>query len=328
MELQNTRFKLQKKVGTLKACDSESFHPELVRFFNFIEGNPIIKSAVEEITASCPELEAGAESWNGPQGGSTLYGETHLEQAALGYWILKKVLRNVNRQGLDFLQYANLHDFDGALREFSNTYIDPLYEELDERIEDRNIVLATLLRYKHSVEWFKAEQYWKLYEDQTGSGERNLAWKLYEYLFDQGIEFAIEPSSASGAADMVQTQSSDSPLLADAKIFDPSRSKGKSYIRKGIRQVYTYTQDYRQPIGFLVVYKASQTILSLEGTGVSAGIPYFEINGKTIFVVEVDIFQQPSASVRPIAEIEPLTVDEVINDSEQLSSERTSTSLA
>jgi len=45
------------------------------------------------------------------------------------------------------------------------------------------------------------------------------AYDLYEYLHDQGIQFHIEPESASGRVDLISAQSGKDRLMADAKNF-------------------------------------------------------------------------------------------------------------
>jgi hypothetical protein len=42
---------------------------------------------------------------------------------------------------------------------------------------------------------------------------------LYEFLHEQGIDFHMEPKSASGIADLVADQVGDDRVVADAKVF-------------------------------------------------------------------------------------------------------------
>ena len=60
---------------------------------------------------------------------------------------------------------------------------------------------------------------------------------------------------------MVSLQQSNDPLIADAKIFNPEAGKSKSYILRGFHQLYQYTCDYNQSIGYLVIFNTSQTPL-------------------------------------------------------------------
>ena len=112
---------------------------------------------------------------------------------------------------------------------------------------------------------------------------------LYEYLYDQGIYFSIEPTSASGEADAVLSQSGEEPLIADVKIFNPNKGKSKDYIAKGFRQVYDYTLDYNEPIGYLVIFKTSEEELKFSLPHSSHSTPFVEHNNKTIYFIVIDI---------------------------------------
>ncbi|MDY6795076.1 MAG: hypothetical protein SWK76_07330 [Actinomycetota bacterium] len=96
-----------------------------------------------------------------------------------------------------------------------------------------------------------------MWEGDTSKGEKHLALDLYEFLYNQGVDFMIEPASVSGEADLVAAQTGEYPLIADAKIYNPDKGKGKDYIAKALNQIYIYTQDYNEPFGYMVVYKTS-----------------------------------------------------------------------
>jgi hypothetical protein len=106
---------------------------------------------------------------------------------------------------------------------------------------------------------------------------------LYEHLHDQGLEFSIEPASASGEADLVSAQNSDDPLIADAKIFDTNKSKGKGYLVKAFQQIYRYTVDYTKPFGYLIIFKTCEEDLRLALTNSEQLTPSVTYNNKTIF---------------------------------------------
>jgi hypothetical protein len=137
------------------------------------------------------------------------------------------------------------------------------------------------------------------FKDDTGQGEKILASNLYEYLHDQGVQFQIEPQSASGRIDLVSAQSGKDRLVADAKLFNPGRGQDRGYITKGFRQVYEYTKDYNEPFGYLVVFKTCEQDLAIPTQHQESAVPFITHNNKTIFVVLIDIFDYPeSASKR------------------------------
>lgn len=154
-------------------------------------------------------------------------------------------------------------------------------------------VVRTMGKYKHHVEWFTRDALLQKYQADTKRGEKVLARDLYAYLHDQGLEFSIEASSASGEADLVSAQTGDDRLVADAKIFDPGSDKGIPYLCRGFAQVYQYTQDYNDPFGYLVVFKTCREDLAVNAVNQESAIPYFTHNNKTIFVVVIDLCDHP-----------------------------------
>jgi hypothetical protein len=194
-------------------------------------------------------------------------------------------------------------------------YVEFLYDFIDEHIDDQRALLALLERYKHRCEWFERDRLYGIWRDDSRRGERKLAEDLYAYLYDQGVEFTIEPYSVSGEADLVATQTEEEPLIADAKIFNPEKSKGRSYIADGFHQVYTYTQDHNQPFGYLVIFNAVEDKLNFALSDVAQSTPYVTHNGKTIFFLEVDIYPyEKSASQRGKLKTHEITKDYLIRE--------------
>ncbi len=292
--------------------DAFDLGPELIRFFEFFDSIPIFRAGAAALLAKYPKMEEELEGAM-KQRAAELDGSTEGESAAIGLIVLRKVAIPGNGR-IPFSQYVLISgSVAKAVDRFREKYLNPFYEFIDEQIEDRNVVLAELIRFKHLAEWFRRDQLWDRLKDDPGSGEKRLAFTVYEFLFEQGIDFHIEPASASGEADMVSAQHSPTPLVADVKIFDPASSRGGPYIKRGFHQVYTYLQDFNQPIGFLVVFKASAKRLdvTLAKTPVDE-VPYLTLGDKTIFLIQIDIFpHEDSASKRPIPEIEVISEAEL-----------------
>jgi hypothetical protein len=162
------------------------------------------------------------------------------------------------------------------------------------------------LRYKHRSEWFFRQELYNLIQVER-QGEKKLALDLYSYLYDQGIEFHIEPSSISGEIDLIAAQGSKDPLLLDAKIFDGD-SRGKQYIRKAFQQIYTYSCQYDEPFGYLMIYKITEKDLhfALPLTRFS-DLPVVTYNYKTIFLIVVDIYP----NIKPVSQRRPIQSAEI-----------------
>ena len=174
---------------------------------------------------------------------------------------------------------------------------------MDEQLEDQRVILALLRRYKHKCEWFQREHLFDLWESNTQKGEKNLSMHLYEWLYDQGLDFVIEPSSASGEADLIAAQQSKNPLVADVKIFNPDKGRGIQYIAQGFNQIYLYTQDYNEAFGYLIIFNTSGKDLKFAVANQTQGIPSVTHNNKTLFILTIDIFpHEASASKRGLLE--------------------------
>jgi hypothetical protein len=86
---------------------------------------------------------------------------------------------------------------------------------------------------------------------------------------------------------LIAAQDADDPLLLDTKVFD-NKNRDKHYLCKGFNQIYTYTQQYNEPFGYLVIYNIAEQELcfSLECSG---HIPMVIHNNKTIFLLTINI---------------------------------------
>jgi hypothetical protein len=241
--------------------------------------------------------------------------DNELENAAASYFVIKTCVESGDQRveatvGFTYHRGTNLNE---GLEYFKSLFLEPLYEYLDEQIDDQKAILALLRRYKHKCEWFQRDHLFTLWSEDTKRGEKNLALHLYEYLHDQGLDFVIEPSSVSGEVDLVAAQESDEPLIADVKIFNPEKGKGTAYIAKGFNQIYIYTLDYNEPFGYLIIYKTCEEDLRFALANQEQSTPFVIHNNKTIFLVTIDIFPyESSASKRgPLRTVE-ITEEDLI----------------
>jgi hypothetical protein len=164
-------------------------------------------------------------------------------------------------------------------------FLEPFYEYVDEHLDDQQAILYFLRRYKHRCEWFHAERLRSLAENDTQRGERLLAADLYEFLHGQGIDFHIEPQSASGIIDVVTDQVGDERVVADAKLFWPERGKGKPYLVSAFHQAYMYARDYNEPCAYLVICKMSKEDPQFLVPPSDAMFPCLSLNNQTVFFV-------------------------------------------
>jgi hypothetical protein len=298
--VQNLRYKLQKRVRRLNSLDFQVFHCGLLQFFGFLKSQSALQGILDDLLLRVPAANVEANRIFDSHEPRLNIDET--ENAATAYALLQKCAGS-GRPGCEFEighEYdcaASMHN--DALNVFRGMFLEPVYEYLDEQLDDQRLMLALLRRYKHKCEWFVREQLHRQWAAETQRGERALARHLYEYLHDQGIDFHIEPQSISGEVDLIAAQKTDDPVVLDAKIFDPSKGKSKAYIAKGFQQIYRYTVDFNEPFGYLVIYQTSEDDLRFSLPVQTQSTPFLIHNNKTIFLMAIDIFPHAkSASQR------------------------------
>lgn len=282
----------------MNSAGFEMYHSALVQFWQFVNSTPLLRQTLATLPAACPEAFESAERI---LEGQTLVPETEEEGAAMAYFVVKACVESEQdnpERGIGF-KYARESRHDDNNRKFTELFVEPLYEALDEGLDDSRAVLSIVYRYKQKVEWFCREELFAVVEGDSRHGEKRLAAHLYEYLHDQGVSFSVEPQSASGRVDLLADQTGQGSLMADAKIYNPKKGKGTSHLARGLKQLYVYAEDHNESAAYLVVFNTSGFDLSIELENATGGTPFLRYNGKTIFFVVIDIFpHEKSASKR------------------------------
>ncbi|QGQ22346.1 hypothetical protein F1728_06520 [Gimesia benthica] len=320
--VQRLRYKLQKRARKVNSAGYQTFHFALQRWWGFLHSNELLLGILEQLADLVPTAKEDAERIIN---GERLHGESEEEESSLAYWIIKLCIEPEDVKDREIYiahSYSQSGNHNEALEIFKDMFVDPLYEYIDEQIDDQRAVLGLLRRYKHTCEWFQRNDLLDIYqkevergaqEGKKGRGEKQLALHLYEYLYNQGLSFSIEPTSVSGEADLIDSQNTDDPLIADIKLFDPSSSKNKSYIIKGFQQVYQYTLDFNEPFGYLVIFKTCEDGLAISAANQEQSTSFVTVNGKTIFIVIIDLYpHDKSASKRGKLKIHTISEDELV----------------
>ena len=255
--LRDLRYKLQKRVRRLNASTPPYFIDDLKRFWRFFDSIPTLRGIADELEGRYPNVHGDVNVIFGPSG-SHCSGETDEENAAIGHGVLRRLQYKTDSSYLSVgpVQAGKHTDM---LDEIRTLYLVPFYDYVDEHLDDWSFVVATLIRYKHSGEWFRRDNLHQLWTSDSRKGEELLVYDLYEYLYDKGIEFHIEPSSASGEPDAVSAQSRPESFIIEAKVFDPQRNHGSVNIKNGFRQAYRYICDHNEAAGYLVIFNTSPT---------------------------------------------------------------------
>lgn len=287
--IQNLRYKLQKRVRRVNSSELLLFHSVLKQFWGFLQEQPLLLGIMNSLEAQSHMVESEVKKIFDSK--EVIVFETELENVIACFLVLKRCVgSDDNHAEINIARhYFRGNKPNEMLEAFKCVFVDIFYDYLDEHLDDSSLILSLLIKYKHKCEWFQRDSLLAKWESDPTRGEKNLSLHLYEYLYDQGIHFSIEPASASGEADAVSSQNTDDPLIADVKIFNPEKGKSKDYIAKGFRQIYDYTRDYNEPIGYLVIFKTCEDELKFSLPNSVGSAPFVEHNNKTIFFVVVDI---------------------------------------
>jgi hypothetical protein len=289
--------------GYVSDNEAESeFKKLLSELWDYLEGSNIFKSILAELEQDPIKVKlekyfkkrylSNIQDLNVVVDPDTILLEPENEYESLvrSYIVIKSIVK------ANPIEWPNLKIkfSSNKLEEYKNR----LYIFLKETIEDNYLVLYWLERYKHKCEWFSETRakLLKLENDNDGiNKERSLAYHLYEYLHDRGIEVFREPLSGNGRPDFVILHSSHQRSIADAKVFRKTNGRhNKGDILKGIWQVNKYLRSEIQRLGYVVIYKTCDVDLCFElSTSESSIFPCFNYNNRTIFLITIDIYENP-----------------------------------
>ena len=256
--VQTLRYELQRRVRRLNSVDARQFGQSLTQIWPFIRTNELFMGILEPVLRHRSDLQESADKLLKCD---AVHGEDELETVGIAFYVLDKAVASGDPQDTAErvgLRVGGRRDRVESIDAFRNIFVEPLYEYLDEQLDDQRAVCALLVKYKRRSEWFSRTELRAILQD-SARGERLLSMDLYRYLHDQGMEFHIEPRSASGEIDLLGDQTGDQRLALDAKIFDPAKSKGKAYLVSAFNQIYTYARDYNESAAYLAIYQTTST---------------------------------------------------------------------
>lgn len=301
--LQRIRFQLQKRFRRLNSCSHLLFHSSMVQFWAYLQAHPLTAGVLARLEAEASQYTAEVAALTT----SREIAEFTTEAEQFGF--VYRVVQHCAQQPLGSQlgpevrighALSNERKHDDALNHFREIFLEPLYEYVDDALDQQGAVLSLLVKYKRNVEWFERE----VLAEMAIGDERKLAKHLYAYLFDQGLDFHVEPQSISGEADLVAPD-----LVLDAKVFDGER-RSVAYLASGVHQVHTYARDFNQEVGYLVVYKTCPETLDFPFALSGQLAPCVTVGGKTIYVFVIDICQyESSASKRGVLKVHTIDRD-------------------
>lgn len=326
--LQRTRYLLQTRFRKIRTASAGNFEVVTKQVLNWLENHPVVGSVIQYLDQVPGEHHQEIQQLMSTQiNGSRYYNlavkhtpkQDH-EAEFLGYTPVTleqhasaclQVLRaTVQRPELEFYSllavYLTQEEYDyhfeqhkDALEAIKDIAVHDLYEYFDERLDGINAVNGLLRKYKQSVEWFQQERIQQILDQGYGgkTGERALAIHLQQYIFDQGVEFAVEPSSSSGEVDILLRDPLGQYTIIDAKLIRPNASPSEitRKIAEGFNQVGRYCNDYNQAEGFLAVF-INDDVSVLVDVELDNVFRFFKIGGHVIYYIDINIANRASAS--------------------------------
>ena len=186
---------------------------------------------------------------------------------------------------------------------FLSMFLFPILEYIQDKLDTRVFILDALTKFKQKSEWFDKQDMLAIYNDGKTNGEKNLKKFLYEYLFNQGVPFFIEPASPSGEIDFLIEQSGEERIGCEAKVY---RGDNKTKLIHGVKvQLMAYLREHNLSVGYMVIFKVSKKELHIN-LDLERKVNYLDLDGKRIYIFVVDIYKHlKSASVRGGHKLKP-----------------------
>lgn len=331
--VQRTRYLLQARVRRVKSCPTPLFRSTCLHLLDWLQRHPILGAVVSELRVISAQFDAGIAVALGylheeanANDLQVMRGASVAEHAALCWRVLDTIARADIRDDPSEEIYLRIfstilhgswtgteEDWVDRLRDIA---VESLYDFVDESIDSRNAIMGLLIKYKQRSEWFHRERLRAMAREgveRRRPGEESLAVDLQEYIFDQGVDFSIEPTSASGEADLVLRDVDRSYIVLDAKYIraGASPSEFKDKIARGLHQVARYCHDFHEPTGYLVVFIEDTKMPRLPVES-SDGFEYISVKGKHVYYIPVVIADAPSASRAGKAEEIDITEGDII----------------
>lgn len=284
------RVRLQRRWRRARGADrARSFYATKV-LRDFILEEPACRAIVDRLQSEYPDLPD--QLHQAAQQRGAIHGEDEREGAALGWVALNWALE----QGNQATPWHRLGAGIGGVEEAIEQYLEPLFDFLDEALDDRAEVLNGLLRFQQWASWFGYPRIAGVIaeEDQVAERggrrqvERRLQNLMFERLFLDGLsltrDVTREPDSGVGRPDFIFWFHSR-PIVSEVKLFPGSG--GVPGLASGFNQLLTYMDEYQSSVGYLVIFNTDRRGLRCAWTANHGGVPYVTVGDKTVYVMIV-----------------------------------------
>lgn len=306
------RANLQEWKNRFLKSDFEEAIKELHYFFDKLKKEPIILSIFSELENEIPYTEEDISKIVNDDFDRYFF-SSEKDHISLIYHYCKLRLQDKKDFRLSWIFYA---DALKNLEAFKNRFIVKLCDYIHDQLDDVSYVLYILEKYKLRTEWFTAKDLYQKYKSLGKNYETNLEEDLRLFLFDQGIDYPFStPKSASGRADVVSLINTDDPLVLEIKIWDSEKGYKSNRLKEGFNQIVKYANDYHKNTGYLVVFNIDNIEIEIEGKEKDNLWPdRFCFNGKTYYIIFVNLNYETTASKQGILKKETIPFDELVKD--------------
>lgn len=314
--IQRSRYVLRSRVRRVQTVPSAMFVQACQQLIEWLSNHPVLSAGIRHLDSIegdfrevIPKIVKDASLSEGAYDPGFYDAKNSVEHAAVCLSIVRAIalVREkapgkhefiIRCLGEYFTQDPHIN-YEDAIETLRDVAIDGLYEFLDERIDARNVLYAILVKYKQRSEWFHRSRLRQIASEglEGKIGERALAVDLHEYVLDQGVEFIVEPLTASGEPDLLLRDSDGRYIIIDAKYIpsDAARSLIREKMASGFNQVSRYCDDFNEPEGFLVSFVCTDKKIRLE-LEEADGMRFLTIGGKKVYYMPLSIAELPSAS--------------------------------
>jgi hypothetical protein len=259
--IQRTRYVLRTRFRRAQTCPRALFPSACEHLLIWLENHPVLSSLVKRLgsfsTESKKQIEkilADSRTAQGYYQPGFYTAASTEEHAALCLHVLRAITNttamqahvadSVLRNLAEYLTGEDPGKLEETVKPLRDVAVDGIYEYLDEQIDTRNVIYSILLKYKQRSEWFYRSRLRAIADDglEGVKGERGLAHDLQEYVFNQHVEFVVEPSSSSGEADLVLREPEGflvSFMRTPKRIgLELDESDGLSFLKLGGKTIY------------------------------------------------------------------------------------------
>lgn len=315
----NLRSNLQEWRNRLYKSNSDNFNNNYRFFIDRLRMTPVILSilqtAIDNHSVTSDKVEEYYNHIYDEISGEIAF--QNEEHAASVIYSLHLYFKSQNNEGRDLcFTLGGGRSFAEALRNFLDSYIEPVVNYLHDKLDEANFVLYLLEKYKKRTEWFLHKKLLEKYRQASQTFEQIFEDDLRLFLFDQGIDNPFStPKSTSGRADIVGLIDSKDPLILEIKIYDSEKGYRKNRVIEGFSQVVKYSNDYNKNVGYLVVFNINNVEIEISSSEPDKHFPSrILFNNKVYYIIIVNLNFDTTASKTGTLKVETITKNELTKE--------------